>query len=310
MSLALANIWDLDLRISIRSFLIKVLMLRGCGEQRNMLETRGVMRGDEPMLAVDRQREISKIVQQSGSIRVKELSQLLHVTQETIRKDLDVLGRYGMVLRSHGGAVRVDEEHSETPLPQRDAKNVEEKKRIAHVALNYIDPCDRIILDASTTALHVARILPDIPLTVLTNSLKVAVELSDRDKVEVISTGGILRSSSLSYVGPTAENTLLDFHVNKAFISCKGLHQEYGLTESDGLQAMVKRKMIQIADKVHVLADHSKIGVRDFTTAASLQDVHLLITDDQTTKESLTAIQPFCIELIQASQDFKMRRTS
>lgn len=73
---------------------------------------------------------------------------------------------------------------------------------------------------------------------------------------------------------------------------------------------MVKRKMIQIADKVHVLADHSKIGVRDFTTAASLQDVHLLITDDQTTKESLTAIQPFCIELIQASQDFKMRRTS
>lgn len=204
---------------------------------------------------------------------------MFDVTEETVRRDLDILEGEGKLRRSHGGAVCIDPEQTETPIVERESEHVVEKEAIAREALKYISAGDRIALDASTTAWHVAVAMPNIPLTVLTNSLKVALELANRDKIEVISTGGILRSTSLSYVGPMAEESLARFHVNKAFVSCKGMHTEYGLSESNALQALVKRKMIEIADVVYVLADHSKIQVQDFTQVAGNGEIDVLITD-------------------------------
>jgi DeoR/GlpR family transcriptional regulator of sugar metabolism len=129
--------------------------------------------------------------------------------------------------------------------------------------------------------------LPDIPLTVLTNSIKVAIELAGKEKIEVVSTGGILASRSLSYVGPLAEKSLEQYHVNKAFISCKGVHLERGATESNELQGRMKQRMIGIADEVFLLADYSKFGVNEFTLVAPGHAFQTVITDRKTESKFL-----------------------
>lgn len=246
------------------------------------------------MLVAERHEKIVQVVNERGSVRVSELSEICQVTEETIRRDLDRLEEAGRLLRSHGGAVSVREQQPEISYLEREITHMDEKKKIAREAVKLIQPHDRIILDASTTAWYMASILPDIPITVLTNSLKVALELSTKEKVEVISTGGILSPRSLSFVGPRAEGSLDPYHVDKAFLSCKGIHVDRGVSESNEMQALVKKKMIGISDKVFLLADSSKFGVQAFTNVAELREIDEIITDDQ-------AEQQFVEQLLEKS---------
>lgn len=230
------------------------------------------------MLVAERYNYIVQLVNERGSIRVTELSELCKVTEETIRRDLDRLEQAGRLRRSHGGAISVTEVQ-ETPYFEREIENAEAKKRIAEKAISFIQPKERILLDASSTAWYMAASMPDIPLTVLTNSIKVALELANKEKIEVISTGGILAARSLSYVGPLAERSLDAYHVNKAFISCKGVHLERGISESNELQGRIKQKMVGMSDQVILLADSSKFGVQAFTHVAELSEVTDIVTD-------------------------------
>jgi DeoR/GlpR family transcriptional regulator of sugar metabolism len=243
------------------------------------------------MLVAERYAKIIQLVNDRGSIRVSELSELCGVTEETIRRDLDRLEQAGKLQRSHGGAVSVKDSQTEVPYFEREIMNAAEKKRIAQEAVQRIEPYDKIALDASSTAFYMAAAIPDIPLTVLTNSVKVALELAGKEKIEVLSTGGILSSRSLSYQGPLAESNLEHFHVDKAFISGKGVHPDYGISESNELQASVKRKMIGIADEVFLLADYTKFGVRAFSLIASCDQVHHLITDGKGDSEMLRRLE-------------------
>ncbi len=230
------------------------------------------------MLVAERHDRIVQLVNERGSMRVTELSETFGVTEETIRRDLDALEARGALRRSHGGAVKVSEQ-LESPYFERVAINAAEKKEIAEEALKYVKAGDQIILDASTTAFYMAAAMANIPLTVLTNSIKVAAELAHKERITVIATGGILSPRSLSFVGPSAERALDMYHVNKAFLSCKGVHFERGITESNELQALVKRKMLQIADECYLLVDHSKFDVQDFAHVGQLADVHMIVTD-------------------------------
>lgn len=242
------------------------------------------------MLVAERYEKIVQLVNDRGSIRVSELSELCQVTEETIRRDLDRLEMAGRLRRSHGGAVSIKDQqplHPEIPYAEREIIRAEEKRRIAAEAVKLIKPKDRILLDASSTAWYMASSMPDIPLTVLTNSIKVATELAGKEKIEVISTGGILAQRSLSFVGPLAERSLDAYHVDKAFLSCKGVHLERGISESNELQARVKQKMVGMADEVIVLADSSKFGVQAFTHVADLADVDSIVTDRSIDPETL-----------------------
>ncbi|AEI44697.1 DeoR/GlpR family DNA-binding transcription regulator [Paenibacillus mucilaginosus] len=243
------------------------------------------------MLVAERYEKIVALVNERGSIRVSELSELCQVTEETIRRDLDRLEAAGRLKRSHGGAVSVKEQQGEIPYAEREVMHAEEKRRIAQEAVLRIQPHDRVLLDASTTAWYMASYLPDIPLTVLTNSIRVATELSSKEKVEVICTGGQLAKRSLSYVGPLAERSLEAYHVDKLFLSCKGVHLERGISESNELQARVKQRMIDIADEVILLADASKFGVRAFTQVAELSGVHAMITDRRLGEDAVAQLR-------------------
>lgn len=243
------------------------------------------------MLVQERYDKIVQLVNERGSIRVTELSELCQVTEETIRRDLDRLEQAGRLRRSHGGAVSVKDQQPEIPYFEREITHADEKRRIAEEAVKMIQPKDRILLDASSTAWYMAASMPDIPLTVLTNSIKVAMELSGKEKIEVISTGGILASRSLSYVGPLAERSLDAYHVDKAFFSCKGVHLERGISESNELQARIKHKMVGMADQVILLADSSKFGVQAFTHVADMSDVDTIITDGRLSPELLLQLK-------------------
>jgi DeoR family L-fucose operon activator len=244
------------------------------------------------MLVAERYEKIVQLVNERGSIRVSELSELCQVTEETIRRDLDRLEQAGRLRRSHGGAVDIKDHHQpEIPYFEREITHADEKKRIAQEAIKLIQPKDRILLDASTTAWYMASSIPDIPLTVLTNSIKVAMALSSKKKIEVISTGGLLASRSLSYVGPLAERSLDAYHVDKVFLSCKGVHLERGISESNELQARIKSIMIGMADQVILLADSSKFGVQAFTHVADLVDVNTIITDRRIPQETLIQLE-------------------
>ncbi|QLG41169.1 DeoR/GlpR transcriptional regulator [Paenibacillus sp. E222] len=250
------------------------------------------------MLAAERYDRIVEMVNVKGSMRVSELSEHCRVTEETIRRDLDRLEQEGRLRRSHGGAVSVKEEQSEIPYRVRETTHAEEKKRIAQSALSMIRPGDRILLDASTTAGYMAANMPDMPLTVLTNSIQVATELSSRDKIEVISTGGQLAQRSLSFVGPLAERSLETYHVDKLFLSCKGVHLEGGgISESNELQARLKQKMVGISDQVILLADTSKFGVRAFARVTGLNAVHAVITDQSLDEDVIERLNSYDISI-------------
>ncbi len=244
------------------------------------------------MLVAERYEKIVQLVNERGSIRVSELSELCGVTEETIRRDLDRLEEAGRLRRSHGGAVSVKDEpiQAETPYFEREVTRAEEKRRIAAAAIELIQPNDRILLDASSTAWYMASIMPNIPLTVLTNSIKVAIELSVKDRIEVISTGGILASGSLSYVGPLAERSLDAYHVGRLFFSCKGVHLERGVSESNELQGRIKQKMMGMADEVVLLADSSKFGIQAFTHIADLGRVQRIVSDRGLPQETAEAL--------------------
>lgn len=254
------------------------------------------------MLVAERLQKIVQLVNERGSIRVTELSELCGVTEETIRKDLDKLESEGKLMRSHGGAVSVQDTQQEIPYFERETTNVEEKKQIAQAAVGLIEPGDRVMLDASTTAWWIARMLPDQPLTVLTNSMKVSIELASKEKVQVISTGGILVPASLSFVGPLTERSLETYHVDKMFLSCKGLHLDRGVTEPNEMQALVKRRMIQQSDRVYLLADYSKFGVRSFTHVADWNEIHHLVTDARSDREMIRQLQERGIAVTQLGE--------
>jgi DeoR family L-fucose operon activator len=254
------------------------------------------------MLVAERWQRIVQLVNERGSIRVTELSELCNVTEETIRRDLDKLESEGKLMRSHGGAITVKETQQEVPYFERETMNAEQKRNIAREAVKYVLEGDRIILDPSTTAWYMAQHLPNISLVVITNSIKVAIELSTKDKIQVISTGGQLSPRSLSFVGPLAERSLDQYYVDKAFLSCRGLHLERGISESNELQALIKRKMISIADHVTILADYSKIGTQALTQVAAWHEIDRVITDGRADTKAVRDLMDMSVEVTRLSE--------
>ncbi len=237
------------------------------------------------MIAKERHRRIVDEVGHSGSARVSDLARKFDVTEETIRRDLRVLSQQGRLIRTHGGALAADygpdpASHVELPFAQRDSTRMPEKRAIAAVASKLIHPGEVIVLDASSTACELARQLPDIPLTVVSNSLAVCSILSGRAQIHTICTGGVLDADAMAFVGLQAEKTLESFNVGKFFHSCRGIDPDRGISEADERQAELKLRAMQLATESILLVDTSKFGVASSFFYASADSVDLLVTDD------------------------------
>ena len=153
------------------------------------------------MFAEERQQEMVKLLYESGAIKVNQLSKLFGVTEETIRRDLEKLEFENKLRRTHGGAITIDEKNDDDiPFKKRKVLMAKEKRSIANEAVKLIEEQDVIFLDAGSTALYLAKALPNISIKVLTNSLLVAFELNKKNNIQVILTGGNLTQHSLSLV--------------------------------------------------------------------------------------------------------------
>jgi len=231
--------------------------------------------------AEERQLYIAELARKEGRVDAAALAERLKVSTETIRRDLTILERRGLVRRTHGGAIPVQRLGFDPALGMRTSVMVEEKERIGKAAVDYLPAEGSILLDAGTTTAALAEHIPgDRRLTVLTNSPPIALSLVNRPDVSLFMLGGALRPRSLSIVGPWANRSLADVCVDVAFLGTNGLSVERGLTTTDQTEAMTKQAMISAARQVVVLCDHSKIGVDDFFHVAPLADVDVVITDD------------------------------
>lgn len=231
------------------------------------------------MLVAERREKIKELVKRQRIVKVNEMASLFQVTEETIRRDLENLEKEGYLKRSHGGAIFVDKDKKEQPFLERKVTNVKEKQYIANIAVGHIEENDTIILDASSTAWYMSKILPDIPMKVLTNSLKVTTELADKVNIEVILIGGTLLKESLSFIGHNALEMLEKYNATKAFISFKGVDLESGLTESNEQQALLKRKMLNISQKRYILVDQSKFNKKAFIKVEDFKAADAIISD-------------------------------
>lgn len=231
------------------------------------------------MLAIQRHRRILDRIETAGSARVTQLAKEFGVTEETIRRDLEKLDADGKVIRTHGGALPVENTGRELPYDVRKAEMLAEKQAIAKAGLRHVAPGDVIAIDSSSTAFELACCLPDVPVTVVTNAVEVAAVLVSRPQVRVVSTGGRLDRLSRSYLGPLAELVLEHFNVNKLFLSSKGVDARRGLSVADDDHARIKRLMMDRAERTILLADHSKFGVRSAVFFADLKAIDTIITD-------------------------------
>ncbi len=236
------------------------------------------------MLAITRHQLILELLQENGTIQVSELSDRFSVTPKTIREDLEKLEEKGLLSRIHGGAVsRSDVSGSMLPLQIPNTKHVPEKEAIAAHALHYVRQDDVIALDAGSTTLEIAKMLPDMPLTVLTNDLLIMRELMGKEQIRLVVPGGYRHRNVL--VGNDALEWLARLNVQKLFLSATGVHDKFGLSVFTGELLDLKRAYLSGAKEVYGVADHSKFDRAALQTFAALEDLDLLITDDGLSEE-------------------------
>lgn len=233
------------------------------------------------MFALERQKRIMELLASEGAVSVSRLSVDLSVTEETVRRDLEKLEKQGSLKRTHGGAVPADENNTyEASLEKRKATNIEAKQKIAKLAVKEVKEGDTIFLDASTTTFFMAKELKTMRnITVITNSLRVIVELDNVEYIKVISVGGVL-SNNQSFVGTLAENSIAKNYVaSKIFFSSKGITADVGILESNEQECGIKQKMLKNSKYRYFLCDNSKIGGVGFVKLAQLDEIDCLITD-------------------------------
>ena len=253
------------------------------------------------MYAEERQQHILDRARAAGRVDVNSLAETLDVTPETVRRDLTILERHGVLRRVHGGAIPVERLGFEPGVETRTERNVAEKERIAKAALPHLPDEGTILLDAGTTTLRLAELIPrDHELTIVTNSLPIATMVAQHPGLSLYLLGGRVRGRTLAAVGAWVTDALSDVFVDVAFIGTNGLSVERGLTTPDQSEAAAKRAMITAARRSVVLTDHTKIGVDHFSRFAELSDIAAVITDDGLDPETAAEIEALGPEVVLA----------
>lgn len=253
------------------------------------------------MYAAERQQEILRQARAAGRVEVAALAEDLAVTSETVRRDLDVLERQGVIRRVHGGALPVERLRFEPGVSERAAAMAGEKDRIAKAALDYLPREGAIVVDAGTTTARFADLLPDDrELTVVTNALPIALSLSARSRLTVLTVGGRVRGRTLAQVDRWALRSLGEIRADVAFVATNGVSVAGGLTTPDLAEAAVKEAIVAAANRVVLLADHTKVGDDHFSRFADIGQVDVLVTDSGVDAEAVDAFTDAGVEVVLA----------
>ena len=250
------------------------------------------------MLIEERRQHILALAHQNGRVFVEDLSKNLGISRITIRKDLDYLQRKGVLQRTHGGALPPQSGALFDPsLKEKETQHSQEKQRISDAAVALVQEGQCVLLDSGTTTTAIAKALKKFShLTIITNAVNIAVELSGTD-FEVILTGGSLRRNSFSLVGPLAEEVLADLHADILFLGVDGFDLEIGLTTPNVMESRVNRAMVNAATMIVAVCDSTKFNRRSLSKIVDTTSIHHVITDRDLSKATAEAIQNLGIKL-------------
>lgn len=245
------------------------------------------------MLAVQRHQLIVEELRRQGAVRVGELTELLAVSEMTVRRDLDALAAEGLLEKVHGGATLPGRLSAEEPgFEAKSQRQLAEKESIAREAAKLVEPGQSIGLTGGTTTWRLAHHVARVPhLTVVTNSIQVAnvFHREPRPDLTVVLTGGV-RTPSDALVGPVAVNTIRSLHLDVLFIGVHGVAADVGLTTPNLLEAETDRALVAASGRRVVVADHTKWGVRGLSRIAGLEDVDVFVSDRRLGADARAAI--------------------
>ena len=252
------------------------------------------------MLAIERRTEILEKLQKDHRVVVAELSRYYAVSEETIRRDLEKLEQDGYAVKSYGGAVLNEQANTDLPFNIRKKRNVPGKQKIAELVCDLVSDGECLMLDASSTAVFIAKKLKGkkSKLTLITNSVEILVELFDVSDWQVISSGGTAREGTLALTGPQTDRMLSSYCVDKAIISCKGADLTAGMTDSDEMHAKNKKTMLDAARERILVADHTKFGEKAFVKIGDLTEFTMLVTDSKPEEAWLNRLEQLGISCV------------
>jgi DeoR family transcriptional regulator, fructose operon transcriptional repressor len=265
------------------------------------------------MFSEERQSKILELLQRNGRLHISELSRMFGVSEVTLRTDLTTLARQGFLTRTHGGAVL--RERSIFPgratlnFGEEGVANLEAKRRIGRRAAEFVRDGMNILLDAGTTILEIARNLKQRKdLTVITDSIPVAVELNDCDGITVILTGGMLRAASLAVIGPESWSMLERLHVQMAFIGARGVSLERGFFCGNTIEGETKKRMMACADKKFIVVDSTKFEQSSLVPFAAFSDFDCLLVDRIDDETLLDGLRRTNLEIVTCNPKTESRR--
>ncbi|MGI6778896.1 MAG: DeoR/GlpR family DNA-binding transcription regulator [Acetivibrionales bacterium] len=237
------------------------------------------------MFAIERQNKIKEKLIKEKRVDVFELSELFSVTEVTIRRDLDKLEQEGFLIKTYGGAVLNEELIQKSRAPEPDEEITEEKRMIGRIASQMIENGEAVYLSPGTTCLEIARNIKNKKITVVTNDLLIGYELRDCTGIKVMVTGGDLIQSTTVLVGGFTLQALDGIHINKAFISVKGINFDYGYTVGSYEEVMVIQGVRKISKEIIMVADYTKFNCTAFARLGDLTMAKKVITNKQVPSE-------------------------
>lgn len=251
------------------------------------------------MAAKERLDIIEEMVINEKKVTVSKLSHLFDVTEETIRRDLEKLDGKGIVIRTYGGAVLNIENKSEgIPFFKRASINAESKQIIARKALVLIKEGTTLFADSSSTVMEVLKLIKDrTDITVITNSVEALHELNQSD-LKILSTGGAFKKSSSSLIGTIAKNAIKNYHVEIALVSCKGMDISQGIMDSSDEEVEIKKRMIEQANNVILLVDHTKFDKLSLVKLFDFNNIDYIITEKEPVIEWIEFLKSNNIKII------------
>lgn len=241
-----------------------------------------------------------------GTISVEDLAQRLNVSPSTVRRELRSLEGQGLLRRTHGGGAPIEGSLYEpfrydASFQDHERLHSEEKRRIGLAAAALVQEGETIAISAGTTATQVARCLRyRTGITVLTNAVNIAMELSQCRGITVIMTGGVLSGGWFSLLGAATIRSVEEVFVDRAFIGLDGIHPEHGVTARHPDEAAVNRAMTQQARQTVAVADHTKFGQVARIRVCPITDIDLLITDSGLSDDELALFASYPLDIRRA----------
>ena len=262
------------------------------------------------MLKTQRQQKIIYEIEHKELVSVADLTTNLHVSEITIRRDLDELEKLGKIQRVRGGARSNDSALSEPPVVQRQLDQIAEKDAIAARAVEFIEDGETIALESGSTAMALARKIAAQKwqnLQVVTNSVPILNLLLRVRGINIVFAGGFVDANELCSYGKFTEETLSHFHIAKYFCGCRSLDLRFGRTNEfqTGIEVGTVRAFAMASDKIFALVDHTKFGRQYPLQLLPLEDIDIVITSTKASAEVLAWLQEHGIETIAVSVDGK-----